>query len=117
MVLLNWPPPDHLWIGRKFAPQRSTDPRASIAADILALGPSCVSLTPQLQGIFCRDISEFESHMPSHAVRLYREAAVNYFELPSPLGVRSWPALLAAWRARHPVARQSITNKGNEGAN
>jgi hypothetical protein len=31
------------------APQRSTDPRASIAAEILALGPSCVSPTPQLK--------------------------------------------------------------------
>jgi hypothetical protein len=30
--------------------------------------------------------------------RARRPAAVNYFELPSPLGVRSWPALLAAWR-------------------
>jgi hypothetical protein len=52
MVLLVWPPPDHLWIGRKsrqFLPsQRSTDARASIAADILALGPSCV-YTPQLK--------------------------------------------------------------------
>jgi hypothetical protein len=31
------------------APQRSTDPRASIPADILALGPSCVSPAPQLK--------------------------------------------------------------------
>jgi hypothetical protein len=53
MVLLVWPPPDHLWIGRKsrqFLPsQRSTDARASIPADILALGPSCVSHTAQLK--------------------------------------------------------------------
>ncbi|HEX2511098.1 MAG TPA: hypothetical protein VHK44_00700, partial [Xanthobacteraceae bacterium] len=53
MVLPVWPPPDHLWIGRKsrqFLPsQRSTNARASIPADILALGPSCVSLTPQLK--------------------------------------------------------------------
>jgi len=53
MVLLVWPPPDHLWIGRKIAavpaPQRSTDPRPSIAAEILALGPSCVSPAPQLK--------------------------------------------------------------------
>jgi hypothetical protein len=31
------------------APQRSTDARASIAAEILALGPSCVSHTAQLK--------------------------------------------------------------------
>jgi hypothetical protein len=53
MVLLVWPPPDHLSIGRKsrqFLPsQRSTDARASIPADILALGPSCVSHTAQLK--------------------------------------------------------------------
>jgi hypothetical protein len=53
MVLLVWPPPDHLWIGRKsrqFLPsQRSTNARASIPADILALGPSCVSHTAQLK--------------------------------------------------------------------
>src|SRR5262249_25388674 len=65
-------------------------PRASIAAEILALGPSSVSPHAAAQtrivsvagirldsrksvrpfkGIFCADISEFESHMPSHAVR------------------------------------------------
>jgi hypothetical protein len=51
--LLVWPPPDHLWIGaksRQFLPsQRLTNARTSIPAEILALGPSCVSPTPQLK--------------------------------------------------------------------
>jgi hypothetical protein len=35
---------------RQFLPSlRSTNARASIPADVLALGPSCVSLTPQLK--------------------------------------------------------------------
>jgi len=35
---------------RRFLPsQRSTNARASIAAEILALGPSCVSPAPQLK--------------------------------------------------------------------
>jgi hypothetical protein len=49
MVLLNWPPPNHLWIGRNRGkschPQRLTNIRASIAAE----WPSCVSATPQLK--------------------------------------------------------------------
>ena len=53
MALLDWPPPDHLWIGRKsrqFLPsQRFTNARVSIPAENLALGPSCVSPTPQLK--------------------------------------------------------------------
>jgi hypothetical protein len=52
MVLRVWPPPDHLWIGRKsrqFLPLSDRPTPASIPADILALGPSCVSLTPQLK--------------------------------------------------------------------
>src|SRR6266487_702864 len=93
MVLLVLPPPDHLWIGRnrgQFLPsQRLTNARASIPAEILALGPSCVSLIAAAQtrivsvagirldsreserlfkGIICDDVSEFESHMASHAV-------------------------------------------------
>jgi len=54
MVLLNWPPPDHLWIGtksRQFLPAISAiaNVRARMAAEILAPGPSCVSSTPQLK--------------------------------------------------------------------
>jgi len=53
MLLLDGLPPDHLWIDRKSRPflpsQRLSNARASIPADILALGPSCVSLTPQLK--------------------------------------------------------------------
>jgi hypothetical protein len=93
MVLLDWPPPDHLWIGtksRQFLPsQRSSNVRARMPAEILALGPSSVSprrssnansLCGQnsaasresvrpFKGIFCDDVSEFESYMPSQPVR------------------------------------------------
>ena len=87
-LLLDWSLPDHLWISRKsrqFLPsQRSANARASIAAEILALGPSCISSTPQLKRewspwvkiqldprkstrlfkrIICADISEFESSL------------------------------------------------------
>jgi len=46
--------PDHLWIGLKIAAipaisARLTNARASIPAEILALGPSCVSPSPQLK--------------------------------------------------------------------
>jgi hypothetical protein len=47
---------DHLWIGtksRQFLPSQRcssmTNARASIPAEILALGPSCVSPPPQLE--------------------------------------------------------------------
>src|SRR5262245_39233655 len=43
MVLLVWPPPDHLWIGRKSRQFPPLSAPASIPAGILALGPSCVS--------------------------------------------------------------------------
>src|SRR5262245_2686055 len=90
MVLLVWPPPDHLWIGRKSRQFPPLSAPASIPAGILALGPSCVSPHAAAQtrivsvarirlnsrksvrpfkGIFCADISEFESHMPSQPVR------------------------------------------------
>jgi hypothetical protein len=40
LVLLNWPPPDHLWIGTKsrhvLLPQRVTNARASIPAETAA---------------------------------------------------------------------------------
>jgi hypothetical protein len=70
--------------------QRSTNPRASIAAEILALGPqlrfpraaaqtrivSVATIRPDpgnlcdlSKQIIFGDISEFEAHMPSHAVR------------------------------------------------
>src|SRR5438876_584439 len=56
MVLLVLPPPDHLWIGRKsrqFLPSQRCSSMTNAAertpAEILALGPSCVSATPQLK--------------------------------------------------------------------
>jgi len=48
MVLVPSPPADHLWIGKNRGNHESM--RA-------------------FKGIFCNDISEFESYMPSHAVR------------------------------------------------
>jgi hypothetical protein len=78
MVLLDWPPPDHLGIGRK---SRQFLP-AQAPAEILALGPRAAPPTVAAQtrivsnarirldsrksvrsfkGIICVDISEFES--------------------------------------------------------
>jgi hypothetical protein len=46
-------PPHHLWIGQNRGnscpSQRAINARASLPAEILALGLSCVSLTPQLK--------------------------------------------------------------------
>src|SRR5262245_56197458 len=75
LVLLNWPPPDHLWIGTKsrhvLLPQRVTAETAAqtriVSVDRIRLDP-WKSVRP-FKGIFCHDISEFESYMPSHAVR------------------------------------------------
>jgi hypothetical protein len=52
MVLLDWPQPHHLWIGRNRGDSCSLSDRptpASIPAGILALGPSCVSPAAQLK--------------------------------------------------------------------
>jgi len=82
LVLLNWPPPGHVWIGTKsrhvLLPQRVTNARASIPAETAAqtriVSVDRIRLDPwksvrSFKGIFCHDISEFESYMPSHAVR------------------------------------------------
>src|SRR6266446_124013 len=85
MVLLDWPPPDHLGIGRK----RGNSCRRKHPAAILALGwsyaPTVAAQTRivsaagirldhrksvrPFKGRFCNNISKFESYMPSHAVR------------------------------------------------
>src|SRR6266436_3381816 len=53
MVLLDWPPPEHFWIGRKRGNSRCrlmTNVRAERLLKIpAALGPSCVSPMPQLK--------------------------------------------------------------------
>jgi len=56
MVLLVWPPPDHLWIGRKRGQVVLSDASSmtNVRAERLlkipaALGPSCVSPAPQLK--------------------------------------------------------------------
>ena len=82
LVLLNWPPPDHLWIGTKsryvLLPQRVTNARASIPAETAAqtriVSKARIRLDHRksvrpFKGIFCHDISEFESSHPSQAVR------------------------------------------------
>ena len=81
LVLLDWPPPDHLWIGMKsrhvLLPQRVTNARASIPAETAAqtriVSVDRIRLDPwkcvrPFKGTSCHDISEFESYMPSHAV-------------------------------------------------
>src|SRR6266480_7042318 len=97
MVLLVWPPAEHLWIGRnrgQFAPydaarwplRRTTlaeDPGStrperhfpSGAAQTRVVSAARIRLHPRksvrpFKGIICGDITEFESYMPSHAVGL-----------------------------------------------
>jgi hypothetical protein len=97
MVLLVWPPAAHLWIGRNRGNlcltamsldgqhRRTTlaeDPGStrperhfpSGAAQTRVVSVARIRLHPRkfvrpFKGIICGDISEFESHMPSHAVR------------------------------------------------
>jgi hypothetical protein len=82
MVLLDWPPPDHLGIGRK----RGNSCQRKHPATILALVSPTVAAQTRIvsaagirldhrksvrpfKGRFCNNISEFESYMPSQAVR------------------------------------------------
>src|SRR5438876_11462938 len=90
MVLLVWPPAEHLWIGRnrgQFAPydaarwplRRTTlaeDPGStpSGAAQTRVVSAARIRLDPRksvrsYKGIIYGGISEFESYMPSQAVR------------------------------------------------
>jgi hypothetical protein len=93
LVLLNWPPPDHLWIGTKsrhvLLPQRVTNARASIPAETAAqtriVSVAGIRLDHRksvrpFKGIFCHDISEFESYIASQAVGLW----------PLPSGGSAW---------------------------
>src|SRR5262249_43575326 len=85
MVLLDWPPPDHLGIGRKsrqFLPAQAsyrdpdTGPRVApptLAAQTRIVSKARIRLDSRksvrsFKGIICVDISKFESYMPSHAV-------------------------------------------------
>src|SRR5262245_60861331 len=101
MVLLFWPPPDHLWIGRKSrqflpsaidrppaqaSPLRSyirpelRFPHAAAQTRIVSVArirlDSRKSVRP-FKGIFCDDISEFESHIPSQPVAFLRPTSVR----------------------------------------
>ena len=81
MVLLDWPPPDHLWIGRRsrqFAPsQRLTNvpelrtPNAAAQTRTVSGGafwPSRGELSRHFKYMPRARISEFESSQASHAV-------------------------------------------------
>ena len=84
MVLLDWPPPDHLGIGRKSRQAQTscrdpgTESRAApptVAAQTRIVSKARIRLDSRksvrsFKGIICVDISEFESYMPSHAVGL-----------------------------------------------
>src|SRR5262245_41094690 len=91
MLLLNWPPPDHLWIGpqllrlinirarhpgtrRAAFPQRHSSKANNLCARIRLDPPK--SLRP-FKGIICADVSEFESHMPSQPVAFLRPTSVD----------------------------------------
>ena len=93
LVLLDWPPPDHLWIGTKsrhvLLPQRVTNARASIPAETAAqtriVSVDRIRLDPwkcvrPFKGTSCHDISEFESYIASQAVGLW----------PLPSGGSAW---------------------------
>jgi hypothetical protein len=77
MVLLVLPPPDHLWTN-VCARARDAGRRARAAyhrrrsSNANGLRGQNSAGFPQICGLFkgiiCDDISEFESHMPSHAV-------------------------------------------------
>src|SRR6516162_10451524 len=104
MVLLDWPPPDHLGIGRK----RGNSCQRKHPAAILAVGssyPPTVAAQTRIvsaagirldhrksvrpfKGRFCNNISEFESYMPSHAVASLWARQASWIELrfKSPLG-------------------------------
>src|SRR6266550_4840622 len=108
MVLLVWPPAEHLWIGRnrgQFAPydaarwplRRTTlaeDPGStrperhfpSGAAQTRVVSAARIRLDPRksvrsYKGIIYGDISEFESYMPSHAVRSPRAKPARGFAM------------------------------------
>jgi hypothetical protein len=98
LVLLVWPPPEHLWIGRNRGPIRALQPCRSMAnfgAERFLVDPGSTrperhflsgaaqtrivsaarirldsrkSVRP-FKGILCDDVCEFESHMPSQPVR------------------------------------------------
>src|SRR6516162_12758 len=104
MVLLDWPPPDHLGIGRK----RGNSCQRKHPTAILAIGssypPTVAAQTRTVsaagirldhrksvrpfKGRFCNNISEFESYMPCHAVASLWARQASWIELrfKSPLG-------------------------------
>src|SRR6266508_4010511 len=109
MVLLVWPPAEHLWIGRnhgQFAPydaarwplRRTTlaeDPGHTRperhfpggAAQTRIVSAARIRLDPRksvrpFKGIICGDISEFESFMASHAVRSLSD--IRFAEIRAP---------------------------------
>src|SRR6266404_6062469 len=84
MVLLALPPADHLLIERDRGPfvpfrRRRIEPSSELRIPGAAAQTRVVSVAKirlgswesarSFKGIICLDISEFESHMPSHAVR------------------------------------------------
>src|SRR6266496_3485199 len=70
MVLLVWPPAEHLRIGRNREPiralQRCRSQTRTVSVAIFRLDPR--KSVRSFKGIICGDISEFESHMLSQAV-------------------------------------------------
>src|SRR6516165_6676714 len=77
MVLLALPPPDHLWTnvarGRGMLAAGPELRITGAAAQTRMVSVARIRLVSRkssrlFKGIICDDISEFESHMPSHAV-------------------------------------------------
>ena len=110
MVLLDWPPSDHLWIGRNRGnscpSQRATNaPRKHPLLDILALSPSCVSHTAQLK----RESSPWPEFgwIPGNSHDLSKAYFATTFLSSSPttpatqsgLPELGWKTLADIWRA------------------
>ena len=142
MVLLDWPPPDHLGIGRK----RGNSCQRKHPAAILAVGssypPTVAAQTRTVsaagirldhrksvrpfKGRFCNNISEFESYMPCHAVASLWARQASWIELrfKSPLGPWSERASSSRAAAQPKSARpidfchdfQPIVSPGATGA-
>src|SRR5262249_10600693 len=137
MVLLALPPADHLWTN-VCARARDAGRRPELRITGAAAQTRMVSVarirlvsrkSPRLfKGIICDDISEFESHMPSQAVRSLSASGMKgsqsiwAFEPPAGLAVREIacgrPRDRDSWRGRptpHAVKANQVSRLRRSG--
>jgi hypothetical protein len=117
-VLLNWPPPDQLWKILAMSAMRLDERTpAEIPGTRLELRPPTAEAQTRIvsgarirqdprksarpfKGIICGDVSEFESHMPSHAVR----------SPPAKMWTRNPPSLVfVVFESRPPMPAPRLT--------